>query len=216
LILKTPTDVNSIKAVVNVSFKAVFNDFKSVLGPVSSTQEQQLKDMEVVVQKLGNSATAVITETVLTQGVNKELIKSADYQKNHKKASKKDKDKISDTRVLSLEMMDKAIRIKAEKKREAEEKLVKEKRLKALQRQWTSLYNQTLVQLRKWGPDMLQEVGEYQSIEDRPPKSSKALKTPRARKKKRAPPSPWSPSIVPPKLDFPNLPRTPVKARVRG
>src|SRR5437763_10776675 len=101
--------------------------------------------MEVVVQKLRNSATAAITDTVITQGVNKELIKSADYQKNHKKVSKKDKDKISDVRVLSLEMMDKAIQIKAEKKREAEEKLAKEKRLKALQKQWTSLYNHTLV-----------------------------------------------------------------------
>jgi hypothetical protein len=34
--------------------------------------------------------------------------------------------------VLSLEIIDKAIRIKVEKKKEVEEKLVKEKRLKVL------------------------------------------------------------------------------------
>jgi DNA gyrase/topoisomerase IV subunit A len=102
-----------------------------------------------------------MTETILTQGVNKELIESADYQKNRKKASTKDADKISDTRVLSLEMMDEAIRIKAEKKKQAEEKLTKEKRLKAQAKQWQSLYNHTLVQLRKWGPEILQEVENY-------------------------------------------------------
>jgi hypothetical protein len=72
-----------------------------------------------------------MTETILIQGINKELIESADYQKNRKKASTKDADKISDARVLSLEIMDEAIRIKAEKKKQAEEKLEKDKRLKA-------------------------------------------------------------------------------------
>jgi len=43
----------------------------------------------------------------------------------------KDIDKISNVRVLSLEIIDKVIRIKAEKKKEVEEKLTKEKRLKA-------------------------------------------------------------------------------------
>ena len=51
------------------------------------------------------------------KGVNKELIKSADYQKNRKKASIKGVDKISDVRVLSLQIIDEAIRIKVEKKK---------------------------------------------------------------------------------------------------
>ena len=38
--------------------------------------------METIIKKLGNSAITAITETVLTQGVNKELINSANYQKN--------------------------------------------------------------------------------------------------------------------------------------
>ena len=42
-------------------------------------------------------------------------------------------------------MMDKAIEIKAAKKKEAEEELAKEKRLKAQTKAWTTLYNQTLV-----------------------------------------------------------------------
>jgi hypothetical protein len=133
--IKTPTDINSVKLVINISFKTIIDNIKSMLGLVDLSQYQHLKDLEVIVWKLGNSATSAISETVLIQGVNKELIESADYQKNCKKASKKEKDKISDTRVLSLAMMDKAIRIKAEKKKEAEEKLVKEKRLKAQQKQ---------------------------------------------------------------------------------
>jgi len=92
-----------VNIVLNVSFKAVFEHLKSTLGLVTSSQNQQLKNLEVVVQKLGNLATAAITETVLIQGVNKELIELADYQKNRKKASKKEEDKISDARVLSLE-----------------------------------------------------------------------------------------------------------------
>jgi len=83
------------------------------------------------------------------QGVNKELIESADAQKNRKKASKKEKDKISNVWVLSLEMMDAAVAAKAAKKRAQEEEIVKEKRLKAQKRAWTTLYNHTLVQLRK-------------------------------------------------------------------
>jgi hypothetical protein len=212
LIIKTPADVNSVNIVLNVSFKAVFERLKSTLGLITSSQNQQLKNLEVVVQKLGNSATAAITETVLTQGVNKELIESADYQKNRKKASKKEEDKISDARVLSLEMMDEAIRIKAEKKKEAEEKLAKEKRLKALGKQWTSLYNHTLVQLRKWGPEMLQEVKEYQPMEDQLSKAPKASKTPR-RKKTILQSSKDSPIRPPAFDDFPDLPRAPAKAR---
>jgi len=110
-------------------------------------------------------------------------------------------------------VIDKAIRIKAEKKKEAEEKLAKEKRLKALGKQWTSLYNHTLVQLRKWGPEMLQEVEEYQPMEDRLSKAPKASKTPRRKKKTTLQLSKDSP-IRPPEFDdFPDLPRAPAKAR---
>jgi hypothetical protein len=102
-----------------------------------------------MVQKLSNSATAAIAEIVLTKGVNKELIESSDYQKNHKKASAKADDKIIDARVLSLDMMDEAIRIKTEQKKAKAEELIKQKRLKAIAKQWKSLYNQTLVNFRK-------------------------------------------------------------------
>jgi hypothetical protein len=134
---------------MNISFKTSLDNFKSIVGPIDLAQELELKNIEIVVRKLSNSATAVITETILTKGVNKELIKSADYQKNRKKASTKGTDKISDTRVLSLQMMDEAIRIKAEKKKAAQEQLAKDKRNKATLEAWKKLYNQTLVQLRK-------------------------------------------------------------------
>lgn len=140
LIIETPADV----AAVNNVLKA-FDNIKTTLVGITNTQDQLLRNLQVVVQKLGSSATAAITKTVLTQSVNKELIESADYQLNRKKASKKEEDKISDARVLSLEMMDKAIEIKAAKKKEAEEELAKEKRLKAQTKAWTALYNQTLV-----------------------------------------------------------------------
>jgi hypothetical protein len=45
--------------------------------------------------------------------------------------------------------MDKALEIKAAKRKEAKEDLAKEKRLKAQIKAWTTVYNQTLVQLRK-------------------------------------------------------------------
>jgi hypothetical protein len=109
-------------------------------------------------------------------------------------------------------MMDEAIRIKAEKKKEADEKLAKEKGLKAQQKQWTILYNITVVQLRKWGPEMLQEVEVYQPIEDRLSIASTALKTPKARKKGALPTSPTILYILP-KFDFPDLPRPLAKAR---
>jgi len=41
-------------------------------------------------------------------------------------------------------------------------------------RAWITLYNHTLVQLRKWGPDILQEVEEYIPVEDRLAKTLKA------------------------------------------
>jgi len=85
-----------------------------------------------VVQKLANSATIAITETTLSQTVNKELINTADEYKNRKKVSKKDEDKITDTRVINIESMEKALEAKAIKKKEIEEKLAKEKKLKAL------------------------------------------------------------------------------------
>ena len=150
LVIETPRDVNAVNLVVKA-----FDKIKSTLVGITTVQDQLLKNLQVVVEKLGSSATAAITETVLTKGVNKELIESSNYQKNRKKASKKEEDKISDTRVLSLEMMDKAIEIKAAKKKAWEEEIAKEKRLKAQTRQWTTLYNHTLVEIRRLGPDIL-------------------------------------------------------------
>jgi hypothetical protein len=69
---------------------------------INLAQELKLKNIEIIIRKLNNSATIIITETILIKGVNKELIKSANYQKNCKKASIKGTDKISDARVLSL------------------------------------------------------------------------------------------------------------------
>ena len=102
-----------------------------------------------MVQKLANSATIVITETTLSQVVNKELINVANEHKNRKKVSKKDKDKITDTRVINIELMEKALEAKVIKKKEIEEKLVKEKKLKALHKSWKALYNHTLNDFRK-------------------------------------------------------------------
>jgi hypothetical protein len=184
LIIKTPADVNAIELIIKVSFKAVFDDLKNNVGPITFTLDQQFKNLETIIQKLGNSATAAITETVLTQDVNKELIESADYQKNRKKASNKKEDKISDARVLSVEGMDEVIRKKAAKKKEQEEKWAMEKKLKALDRSWKTLYNHTLVEFRKWGPEILQDVESIVAREERLSSPSKALKTPRARKKK--------------------------------
>jgi hypothetical protein len=126
LIIKTSANI----AAVNNIFK-VFNNIKTILVGITNIQDQLFKNLQVIVQKLESSATTAITKTVLIQGVNKELIESADYLLNRKKVSKKEEDKISDTRVLSLEMIDKTIEIKAAKKKEAEEELAKEKRLKA-------------------------------------------------------------------------------------
>jgi hypothetical protein len=214
LSIETPTDVNSINIVINISFKSLFDEFKSTLGQVKPSQDQQLKSLEFLVQKLGNSATAAITEVILTKGVNKELVESANYQKNRKKALTKGIDKISDARVLSLQMMDEAIRIKAEKKKAAEDKIAKEKRLKAQYEAWTTLYNQTLVQLRKWGPDMLQEVEDDMDLRHRLLTGTallKALKTPRARKKA----LPATPSIkyILPYIEFDDLPSPLAKER---
>jgi hypothetical protein len=178
--------------------------------------------MELVLRKLSNSATAAITETVLTPGVNKELVESANYQKNRKKASNKAEDKISDARVLSLEMMDEALRLKAEKAKANEERLAQLKRSKAITKQWKLLYNQTLVQLRKWGPEMLQEVEDdldlgHRLIFGRKKSPSKASKTPKARKNNALPQTLLaSPPIALPAVDFPDfpdLPRPPIKAR---
>jgi hypothetical protein len=226
LIVATPADVNSVNSCVNIA-KTSLDNLKSSLGPIDAAQQQELNKMELVLRKLSNSATAAITETVLTKGVNKELVESADFQKNRKKASNKAENKISDARVLSLEMMDEAIRLKAEKAKANEEKLARPKRSKAITKEWKSLYNQTLIQLRKWGPEMLQEVEDELDLGHRlifgkkssPSKASlsKASKTPKARKKN-APPQALlaSPPIALPLLDFPDfpiLPRPPIKAR---
>jgi hypothetical protein len=118
LIIETPFNVNAVELVIKVSFKAVFNDLKNGIRPITSILDQQFKNLETIIQKLKSSVTAAITETILTQGINKELIESADYQKNWKKASNKEEDKISDARVLSVEGIDEAIRKKAKKKKE--------------------------------------------------------------------------------------------------
>ena len=108
--------------------------------------------------------------------------------------------------------MDEAVRVKAVKKKEKEEKLAMEKRLKALKRSYVTLYNQTLVGLRKWGPEMLQDVENIVALEERLSSPSKASKTPRRGKKKVLI---ASPSIIYtlPQLEFPDLPMAPVKAR---
>jgi len=61
--------------------------------------------------------------------------------------------------------------------------------------------------LRKWGPDILQEVKEYIPVEDR------LAKTLKARYKKASPTIPTSPLIKLPLIDFPDLPDAPSKAR---
>jgi hypothetical protein len=212
LIIETPSDVNGVELVVKVSFKAVFDDLKTSIGPVMSALDQQFKNLETVIQKLGSSAMAAITETVFTQGVNKELIESADYQKNRKKVSNKEEDKISDARVLSVEGMDEAIRKKVEKKKE-QEKWAIEKKLKALDRSWKTLYNHTLVEFRRCGPEMLQDVENIVAREERLSSPSKASKTPR-RGKKKAPIASPPITYTLPQLEFPDLPMAPVKVRL--
>jgi hypothetical protein len=66
LIIETLADVNAIELVVKVSFKAIFNDLKNGVGLITFALDQQFKNLETVIQKLRNSATAAITETVLT------------------------------------------------------------------------------------------------------------------------------------------------------
>jgi hypothetical protein len=60
---------------------------------------------------------------------------------------------------------------------------------------------------------MLQEVEVYQPIEDRILRVPKALKTPRASKKRILPINSTTPYILP-EFDFPDLPRLPAKARL--
>jgi hypothetical protein len=86
--------------------------------------------------------------------------------------------------VLSVEGIDEAIRKKVAKVKEQEEKRAIEKKLKALDRSWKTLYNHTLVEFRKWGPKMLHDVENIITREERLSSPSKALKTPRPRKKK--------------------------------
>ena len=58
---------------------------------------------------------------------------------------------------------------------------------------------------------MLQEVEAFDPIEDPLPKTSTALKTPKARRKKAPPKAPKAPLILP-ILDFPDLPGASSKA----
>ena len=89
-------------------------------------------NLQLCIQKLGNLAIIVITETKLTQTVNQELIKQDNQYKNRKKVLKKNKDKITNARVLSYKGIDKALEVKVARKKVAEKELVKQKRLKAL------------------------------------------------------------------------------------
>jgi hypothetical protein len=202
LIIETPRNVADVNTLIKVSI-----NIEERIASITDIQRQMqadLQTLQLIVQKLGNSATSAITESQLTQSVNQELIEKSDEIKNRKKASKKEEDKISDARVLSKEMMDKALAIKAAKKKAAEEELAKRKRLKAQEKAWTTLYNQTLVQMRKWGLGMLQEVEDI--LPDQLPK------TPKARKK--APPkTPKSSAITLPVLNFPDLPATPLETQ---
>jgi hypothetical protein len=66
LIIETLADVNAVKLIVKVSFKAVFNDLKNGVRLITFALDQQFKNLETIIQKLRNSAIAVITEIVLT------------------------------------------------------------------------------------------------------------------------------------------------------
>jgi hypothetical protein len=137
LIITTPENVTNIKAILKVN-EEISSKLNGVLARQLKIRASQVKmqkhfqDLQLVVQKLANSATIAITETTLSQAINKELINAADEYKNRKKVSKKDKDKITDVRVINIESMEKALEAKAIKKKEMEEKLAKEKKLKAL------------------------------------------------------------------------------------
>jgi hypothetical protein len=115
-------------------------------------------------------------------------------------------------------MMDEAIRIKAKQKKVKAEELAKQKRLKAISKQWKSLYNQTLVEFRKWGPEMLQEIKDNMDLGHRlliGTSLSKASKTPRRRTKKAPLASPPIEYILP-CIKFNDLPAPPAKARLTG
>jgi hypothetical protein len=68
-----------VELVVKVSFKAIFDNLKNGIGPITFALDQQFKNLKTIIQKLGSSTTTAITEIVLTQGVNKELIKLTNY-----------------------------------------------------------------------------------------------------------------------------------------
>jgi hypothetical protein len=130
LIIAIPQNVADVQALVKTSDK-----IKERLASITVVQEQiqtDLLNLQLCIQKLGNSATTAITETKLTQTVNQELIEQDNQYKNCKKVSKKDKDKITDTRVLSHKGIDRVLEAKAARKKAAEEELAKQKRLKAL------------------------------------------------------------------------------------
>jgi hypothetical protein len=89
-----------------------------------------------------------------------------------------------------------------------------EKKLKILDRSWKTLYNYTLVEFRKWRPEILQDVESIVAREERLSSPLKASKTPRARKKKvlallASPPI----TYTLPQFEFDDLLKAPVKAR---
>lgn len=217
LVVATPQNVADVKAILKVT-----NEINGKIKVVTESQNRmrqnqakirkQITDLQHVVQKLANSATIALTATSLSQAVNKELIEVADAHKNRKKVSKKDEDKITDARVLNVALMEKALEAKAMQKKEREEEVAIQKRLKAITRSWKSLYNQTLNDFRKWGPDMLQEVEDIVALEDRLSKPLKVSKTPKPRQKKALPASPPIEYTLP-KIDFPSIPPPPEKPR---
>jgi hypothetical protein len=75
LVIKTPQNVADVNALIKVS-----NEIKEQLAGISTAQEQMqthIQNLQLCVQKLGNSATTAITETKLTQSVNQELIEQS-------------------------------------------------------------------------------------------------------------------------------------------
>jgi hypothetical protein len=78
------------------------------------------------------------------------------------------------------------------------------------------LYNYTLNDFRKWGPDLLQEVNDFDTLIIRLLKPLKLLKASRIPKASKIKASPKSPPIIYmlPEIDFPNIPQLLIKPRL--
>ena len=93
-------------------------------------------------------------------------------------------------------MMDRALVIKAATKKAAEEEVAKQKRLKAQSRRWNTLYTATLAEMRRLGPDILQNVEDISIV---------ASKTPKVPRPKASPKVLKSTSIKLPEMDFSDI-----------